>query len=103
MTRIKPPIFNISGADGESGTRGKSRGLSGGHGTKGQRGTDAGNIKVRLTTPSTTADLPKNVVLPNPIDAKVKFDASITAAGWLVLSLNESFLNTLGEQRVGCN
>jgi hypothetical protein len=83
MTWIKPPIFDVSGVDGASGTTGMSRGLSGGHGTEGQCGTSAGTIAVRLTTPRTIADIPKNVVLPNPIDAKVKFDASITAAGWL--------------------
>jgi hypothetical protein len=39
---------------------------------------------VRLTTPTTTANIPKNVVLANPIDADVKLDASfVCTAGRL--------------------
>ncbi|KAF8814527.1 hypothetical protein BYT27DRAFT_7206095 [Phlegmacium glaucopus] len=80
------PIFDVSGVTGASGTSGTSRGhsrasggdgLGGGHGTGGRCGTSAGTIAVRLTTPTTTANIPKNVVLPNPIDADVKLDASI--------------------------
>jgi len=79
---MKPPIFDVSGGHGASGTSGKggssSRyGKSGDHGTSGQHGTSAGTISVRLTTPPTTAKIPKNVVLANPIDADVKLSASI--------------------------
>ena len=81
------PIFDVSGVDGASGISGKRQystascgkhGLKGSHGTDGQCGTSAGTIKVRLTTPpTTTANIPKNVVLANPIDADVNLDASI--------------------------
>jgi hypothetical protein len=87
---IRPPIFDISGVDGASGTSGRSLGHSkastggdgrnGGHGTDGQSGTSAGNIDVQFTTP-TTANIPKNLVLPNPIDADVKLDAFIDWTG----------------------
>ena len=90
---IKPPIFDVSGVNGASGTSGRSRGNSaaargmdgrwGGHGAKGQNGTSAGNINVRLTIPTTTANIPKNEVLPNPIDADVKLDASMVCTGRL--------------------
>jgi hypothetical protein len=86
----KPPIFDVSGVHGASGTSGQnggnskaSRGLhgsSGGHGTGGQHGTYAGTISVRLTTPTTTANIPTNVVLANPIDMDVKLDAYIACA-----------------------
>ena len=85
--------FDVSGVDGASGTSGwsynsaasrGSDGLSGGDGTDGQHGTSAGSIAVRLTTPTSTANIPKNVVLPNPIDAAVQLDASIVySAGQL--------------------
>jgi hypothetical protein len=84
---IKPPIFDVSGIHGASGNSGMSsshlyseynyKSKVGGDGTNGQCGTSAGTITVRLTTPTTTADVPKNVVLPNPISADVKVDASI--------------------------
>jgi hypothetical protein len=84
---IKPPVFDLSGVHGASGTSGKDfghywaskagDGRSGGHGTSGQDGTSAGTISVRLTTPTITANIPKNVVLANPIDADVKLSASI--------------------------
>ena len=88
------PIFDVSGVDGASGTSGNSRdhstasggqhGRSGGHGTDGQHGTSASNIAVQLTTPTTTANIPKNVVLANPIDVDVKLDTSIiSTAGQL--------------------
>ncbi|KAF8814509.1 hypothetical protein BYT27DRAFT_7206090 [Phlegmacium glaucopus] len=87
VTVRQPLIFDVSGVNGASGTSGTSRGhstasngedgLRGGHGTDGQPGTSAGTIAVRLTTPTTTVNIPKNVVLPNPIDADVKLDASI--------------------------
>ena len=87
-------IFDVSGVDGVSGTSGwdfggstASRGQGGargGHGTGGQHGTFAGTISVRLTTPTTTANIPKNVVLSNPIDVDVKLDASlVSTAGQL--------------------
>ena len=90
---IKPPIFDVSGVHGASGISGKDRGhcvahttddgLNGGNGTGGQDGTSAGTILVRLTTPTTTANIPKNVVLANPIDVDVMLDASTQAAGQL--------------------
>ena len=98
---IKPPIFDVSGAHGASGISGRSLGHScagsdgirlrggdgqrGGDGTDGQCGASASTIDVQLTTPTTTADTPKNlnVVLPNPINADVKVDASIRTAGRL--------------------
>jgi len=86
----KPPIFDVSGVHGASGTSGKDRGHSiaspsahgrmGGHGTGGQHGTSAGTISVRFTTPTATANIPKNVVLANPIDVDVKVDAYIARA-----------------------
>jgi len=90
----KPPIFDVSGVHGASGTSGKDRGNStaspsghgrmGGHGTGGQHGTSSGTISVRFTTPTTTANIPKKMVLANPIDVEVKVDAHITnAAGQL--------------------
>lgn len=90
----KPLIFDVSGVHGASGTSGINRGrstasygsdgLSGGHGTDGQHGTSAGYIEVQLTIPKTTVDIPKNVVLPNPIDADVKLDSSaVCTAGRL--------------------
>ena len=97
---IKPPIFDVSGAHGASGISGKSLGHTcaasdesrrrggdgqrGGDGTDGQCGTSGSTIDVQLTTPKTTADTPKNVVLPNPINVDVRVNASIVcAAGWL--------------------
>ena len=86
----KPPIFDVSGFHGASGTSGEDHsystasrgqsGWSGGHGTGGQHGTSSGTISVRFTTPTTTANIPKNVVLANPIDVDVKLDAYIGAA-----------------------
>ena len=90
---IEPPIFDVSGVNGASGTSGTSfdhctasggmDGRWGAHGAKGQNGTSAGNINVRLTTPTTTANLPKNKVLPNPIDVDVKLDAALVCTGRL--------------------
>ena len=51
--------------------------LRGGHGTKGQSGASAGTIAVRLTIPTSTVNIPKNVVLATPIDADVKLNTSI--------------------------
>ena len=85
---IEPPIFDVSGVDGASGISGVSyggradtgcSGDSGGDGTDGHCGTSAGTISVRLTTP-TTADIPKNMVLTNPIDAAVQLGASIVSS-----------------------
>ena len=83
---IEPPIFDVSGVHGASGTSGEDlgqstaplsqHGLRGGRATIGQRGTPAGTISVQLATPTTTANIPENVVLANPIDADVKLDAS---------------------------
>jgi hypothetical protein len=82
----KPRIFDVSGVDGASGTSSKRhhstashgvRGLGDSHGTDGQCGTSAGTIELRLTTPKTTANIPKNVVLANPIDVDVKLDGTI--------------------------
>ena len=83
---VKSLIFDVSGIIGASGTSGRSLGdftasgdgQRGGHGTDGQCGTDAGTIAVRLTTPR-TANIPKNVILPNPIDADVKLNASMVS------------------------
>jgi len=84
---MKAPIFDVSGIHGAPSTSGKNfghstartsqHGLWGGHGANGQHGTSAGTISLRLTTPPTTANLPKNGVLANPIDADVKLDGSI--------------------------
>ena len=89
----KPPIFDVSGVHGASGTSGQDysnstasrgrNGRSGDHGTGGQQGTSSGTISVRFTTPTTTANIPKNVVLANPIDVDVKLDAYIGAANKL--------------------
>ena len=83
---IQPPIFDVSGAHGAPGTSGEDLGLTtahlsqhglrGGRGTIGQRGTPAGTISVQLATPTTTANIPKNIVLANPIDGDVKLDGS---------------------------
>ena len=80
-------IFDVSGVDGALGTSGKPEhqstashgvhGLWGSHATDGQSGTSAGTIELRLTTPTTTANIPKNVVLANPIHADVKLDGTI--------------------------
>ena len=51
--------------------------MKGGDGTGGQDGTSADTISVRLTT---TANIPENVVLDNPIDVDVKLDAYIAQA-----------------------
>ena len=90
---IKPPIFDVSGVHGASGISDRSLGQTcvasdgssrwgqrGGDGTDGQCGTSGGTIDVQLTTPKTTADTPKNVVLPNPINADVRVNASIVCA-----------------------
>jgi hypothetical protein len=87
---IEPPSFDVSGVHGAPGISGYDLGLStgplgqhgqrGGHGTRGQHGTSAGTISVRLTTPKSTANIPKNVVLANPMDADVKLDASLVCA-----------------------
>ena len=84
---MKAPIFDVSGIHGAPSTSGKNfghstahtsqHGLWGGHGANGQHGTSAGTISLRLTTPPTTANIPQNVVLANPIDADVKLDGSI--------------------------
>jgi hypothetical protein len=89
-----PPIFDVPGIHGASGISGYSHwhpptgygdyGQRGGNGTGGKDGSSAGTISVRLTTPTTTANIPENVVLPNPIDVDVKLDAYIAqAAGQL--------------------
>ena len=90
MTQIKLPIdaSGDQGASGESGQHGKDRkhslnkysqdGMRGGDGTGGQCGTSAGTISVRLITPKTTANIPENVILANPIDVEVKLHGSIT-------------------------
>ena len=80
-------IYDVSGANGASGTSGHSYhykagtgmhdGAPGGDGTDGQLGATAGTIAVRLTTPTTTANIPKNVVLAKPIDVDVKLEASV--------------------------
>ena len=88
---IERLIFDVSGVDGTSGTSGRDfthstapgDGRRGGDGTDGQCGTSAGTIAVRLTTPTTTANIPKNVILPNPIDTDVNLDASIVCKGQL--------------------
>ena len=86
-----PPIFNVSGVNGASGRSGASgssgtsynrHGQRGGDGIAGQCGTSAGTIAVRLTT-LTTTNIPKNEVLPTPVDADVKLEASIVCAGQL--------------------
>jgi hypothetical protein len=84
---FQPPIFDVSGVDGASGISGYCLGHSrastgadgrnGGHGTNGKCGTPAGTINVRFTTPTTTANILENLVLPKPIDADVQLDASI--------------------------
>ena len=85
----KPPIFDVSGVHGAPGISGEGQfqagngtndGRNGVHGTGGQDGTPAGTISVRLTTPTTTANIPENVVLANPIDVDVKLDAYIAQA-----------------------
>ena len=83
------PDFEVNGVDGAEGASGLDRGNStasvgqdgerGGHGDKGKRGASAGEIAVRLTTP-TTANIPKNVVLANPIDADVQLNTAIVSA-----------------------
>jgi hypothetical protein len=84
---MKAPIFDVSGVHGVPSTSGKNfshstahtsqHGLWGGHGANGQHGTSGGTISLQLTTPPTTANIPKNVVLAKPIDADVKLDGSI--------------------------
>jgi hypothetical protein len=104
---VTSPIFNVSGVNGASGTSGTRfyttasygyNGVRGDHGTDGQHGTSAGTIAVRLATPITTANLPKKVVLANPIEVDVQLDASIVYSNGqrqkvdtiLKLSLGES-------------
>ena len=103
---IKPPFFDVSGVDGASGTSGTtyyttapkgSSGLSGMDGTDGQSGTTAGTVAVRLTTPKTTANIPKNVVLANPIDADVKLEASIVCPAGRLQKLDTIMKINLGE------
>ena len=75
-------IFDVSGINGAPGASGIDYdylpapvdydGSSGGHGETGQRGTSAGIIAMQLTTPISTANIPKNVILANPSDADVK-------------------------------
>ena len=106
MTRIQPPIFDVSGADGASGisgntyhttaSRGRS-GISGMNGTDGQSGTSAGTIAVRLTTPTTTANIPQNVVLANPIGADVRLEASIVCAAGQLRKMDTIMKVNLGE------
>jgi hypothetical protein len=118
-----PPIFEVPGIHGASGISGYSyahspddyggHGQRGGNGTGGQDGSSAGTISVRLTTPTTTANIPENVVLPNPIDVDVKVDAYIAqAAGQLqkmdtVLKINSwesmSFIAVGGDGGNGGN
>jgi hypothetical protein len=79
---IQPRIYDESGVHGAPGSSGEDPddpmaplgqdGQKGGHGTRGQPGKHGSNIQVRLSTPTTTANIPKNVVLPNPIDVDVK-------------------------------
>lgn len=78
--------FDVSGVDGASGISRKRhhstasrgvRGLDGSHATDGQCGTSAGTIDLRLATPTTTANIPRNVILANPIDTDVKLDGTI--------------------------
>jgi hypothetical protein len=81
------PIFDVSGNNGLSGGAGFDRGhsiafrgehgLRGGHGIPGQRGTAAGTISMEVSTPTSSSLLPRNVVLPRPIDADVKINASL--------------------------
>ena len=89
-SQIKGHVFDVSGVNGVSGTSGDSfystasdgsDGRDGGYGEDGQCGRDAGTIAMRLSTPETTAGIPKNVVLPHPIDVDVKLDASIKGSG----------------------
>ena len=105
---IQLPIFDVSGGDGAPGTSGEDlghstallgqHGVRGGRGTRGQRGTSAGTISVRLTTPTSTANIPKNVVLANPIDADVKLDASLVSnAGQLLQKLDTVLKINSGE------
>jgi len=87
---IQPPIFDVSGADGPPGASGKDfddstalpgqRAKRGGRGNRGERGESAGTISVRLTTPTTTENIPKTMVLANPIDADVRLNASLNCA-----------------------
>jgi hypothetical protein len=81
------PIFEVSGSDGSAGVAGIDRGHSkaspgnhgrrGGNGSQGLRGTAAGSIVLRLSTPESTALLPENVVLAHPIDIDVMIDANL--------------------------
>ena len=100
---MKPPIFDVSGGHGAPGTSGKDGGSKsgygkrGGHGTSGQHGTSAGTISVRLTTPPTTANIPKNVVLANPIDADVKLSASIVCTAGQLQKMDTALKIKSGE------
>jgi hypothetical protein len=97
---IKPPIFDVSGDDGAPGTSGRdysnstaaNDGQNGGDGTDGQYGTSGGNISMRLATviplAVTTAIIPKNVVLANPIDAEVKLAAYFDSTGGRVQKMD---------------
>ena len=86
---IAPPIFDVSGSHGSPGTSGESlgdstanmgqHGVRGGRGTIGQRGVNAGTISMQLSTCMSTAEIPPNLVLPDPIDADVKVDASFVS------------------------
>ena len=102
---IKPPFFDVSGVDGASGISGPryhttasrgSDGVSGMDGTDGQSGTTAGTVAVRLTTPITTANIPENVVLANPIDADVKLEASIVCPAGRLQKLDTIMKINLG-------
>jgi hypothetical protein len=79
--------LNVSGTHGLPGVAGADysyfaaldgyHGIRGGDGLPGQPGTAAGVIKLQILTPESTARLPLNVVLEQPIDADVMIESEI--------------------------
>jgi hypothetical protein len=75
------PVISVSGNDGSAGPSGYDyggttaqmghHGMSGGDGSAGHDGISAGTITLQISSPETTALLPRNVVLSQSIDVDV--------------------------------
>jgi hypothetical protein len=84
------PVFNVSGEDGAPGLAGVDwaystaqeghHGRNGGHGRPGQDGTPAGTIAQQLLTPESTALIPQNVLLAQPVDADVQLATELVSS-----------------------
>jgi hypothetical protein len=81
------PVFDVSGEHGAPGVTGiglghlqastGQDGRRGGHGGPGHPGKPAGQIFMQLSTPRSTAAIPKDVILARPTDSDVMMDTSM--------------------------